>query len=141
MAVTGLKSTVVPRSRPRAGGRGWSWERQLLCLAAVVASSSTGWQACLAFKDTSVPTVSLQWEALLVWAPPLLFSCSPPAPAPTPMLTRGAHASHFLREAGRCNSLTMEQAWAHSAVLCLIMFPPHHQPQDPGKHPFHSRRV
>lgn len=55
---------------------------QLLCLAPVVAPSSTGWQACPAFKDTSIPTVHPRVsteQALLMGSPSLLFSCPVPS--------------------------------------------------------------
>lgn len=86
-----------------------SQERQLLCLSPVVAPSSTGWQACPAFKATSVPTghleaslESLCWEEHFPSSShAFLHSPSPPPPLCLPgILTH----SHFLRKSWYCNS-------------------------------------
>ena len=133
-----LKATVVPRSRPGLGDTRWSQERRLLGPAAVVAPSSTGWQACPAFVDTSVPRVSLQWRRLC-WrdtAPPLPVLMHSPV-LPHLCAHRGAHASHFLRKSGNHNSPDRRTG---TGLMGLISFPPRHQPHGPGGYTLYSRR-
>lgn len=100
-----------------------SQERQLLCLSPVVAPSSTGWQACPAFKDTSVPTGHLEASLESLWwkehfpssSHAFLHSPSPPQVS-TSVLTWDAHTLSPPKKVCTVTALTMEQVWGSLSI-------------------------